>query len=81
MIGGYAVISTVLATIVILTVKQFFPENNDGANGIIYGIFEISSALFKLSKINSSDIFPILCALVSWSGLSVILQIKSVLPK
>lgn len=81
MIGGYAVISTVLATIVILTVKQFFPGYNDGANGIIYGIFEISSALFKLSKINSSDIFPILCALVSWSGLSVILQIKSVLPK
>ncbi len=76
-ICGFMVTSyTLSASVMILAGNLGF---GDKLNVIIRGFFEISSGVNSLARPFIAPFhFALICAFVSWSGLSVILQIKSV---
>ncbi len=85
MICAYAVVASVFSKVVLLSADKLLSclskEGRGWVEGIVYGFFEISTALSKISQLKGSALtLPVMCALVSWSGVSVILQIKSVIP-
>lgn len=82
-IGAQMIVWSTLAKVIILIVSYFRPLYDDSnIHCIIFSLFELSGATNLLSDIGSTPTgFAIICSLCSWGGLSVLMQIKSVIPK
>ena len=84
-IGGYVVIASVISEI-LLILFEMLPIYKESmfcfARVTIYFFLEISNSMKALSSFGNSTItFCLVAASASWSGLCVLMQIKSVLPK
>jgi len=83
-IGAFLVLASVITTIAIESFGKlpvYGKKLSPYAKAFIYCITEISSAAKNVSLFgNTTLIFSILSGVLSWSGLCVIMQIKSVLP-
>lgn len=76
-IFGFMATAFIMSRICIILLGKFIPMNKY-ADILIKGFFEISAGVREASGIeNQSLSFALICAFVSWSGLSVILQIIS----
>lgn len=76
-IFGFMATAFIMSRICIILLEKFIPMPKY-ADIIIKGFFEISAGVKEASGIeNQSLSFALICAFVSWSGLSVILQIIS----
>ena len=76
-ICGFMVASYVMASATIIFIKNIF--NSFYVNAFINCFFEITAGINKLSMLNFKSLkFALICGAVSWSGFSVIMQIKSV---
>ncbi len=84
-IGGFIVCTVVICKIIILFLFGILNhteyQNFFMLEAYVYSVFEISVASAMISALPKTAFsFAFLCATVSWSGISVILQVKSVLP-
>ena len=78
-ICGYMVATYTMMTCFNVLLKFFMPTESEMMNAVCSSLFEISAGMESLSAIEGSPaLFGLICAAVSWSGLSVILQIKYV---
>lgn len=79
-IGGFITASSVICRIIITLISALFPRLPH-TEAWIYSIFELSRASEMITRFNMTPLlFATLCAVVSWGGISVILQVKSALP-
>lgn len=77
-ICGFMIASYVISGNIVYYTGKIIPDNKL-ISALIKGIFEISAGVKEISLLNKGTIgFAIICFFVSWSGISVILQIKSV---
>ncbi len=76
-IFGYMAAAFIMARICIIFLGKFIPMYEE-TDIIINGLFEISAGVKSAVMIENQHLsFALICAFVSWSGVSVILQIKS----
>ncbi len=76
-IFGFMASAFVMSRICIILFEKILPTQN-GADILIKGFFEISAGVKSAVSIKGNSMsFALVCGFVSWSGLSVILQIKS----
>ncbi len=83
-ICGFMVAAYVLSASAVIFFKKIFGEqlNITYANRLIKGFFEISAGVKAVAVPGCSKAeFALICGFVSWSGFSVIMQIKSVAGK
>lgn len=84
-IGGYLTVAATLGAIVTMSIKKipcFDIENESLIKAGVYFVLEISSAMRSIASLEAFSMqFPLMCAAASWGGVSVIMQIKGVLPE
>ncbi len=84
-IGGYVIFASVLGEMAMISFEMipcFSQKMLPGLKATIYFFLEISNSTKILSSFGSSRlIFSLVASAVSFSGLCVLMQIKSVLPK
>lgn len=85
-ICGFVVLSAVCSKLIIITCNNIAADLKIKLpkyfECIIYSIFEITNGAKYISAYCNSNIgFAFLCMVISWSGISVFLQIKSVVEK
>ncbi len=84
-IGGYVVMASVIGEIALIGLEML-PVYDESmcriARAVIYFFLEISNSMKVLSSFGNSTLtFALIASAASWSGLCVLMQIKSVLPK
>ncbi|MBO5743977.1 MAG: hypothetical protein J6R68_06815 [Clostridia bacterium] len=80
-ICGFMVASYVMASAMTIFIRNTFGNfaNSFYVNAFVKGFFEITAGINEFSSLNSEGLkFALICGTVSWSGFSVIMQIKSV---
>ena len=80
-ICGFMVASYVMASATTIFIRNTFGNfaNSFYVNAFVKGFFEITAGINEFSSLNSEGLkFALICGAVSWSGFSVIMQIKSV---
>ena len=84
MIGALMIMATVMSEIIITTfekVPMYGEKFTPYIRMFVYSFLEISKAVTLLAEIsNEKFAFTFISAVLSWSGLCVLLQIKSCLP-
>ncbi len=84
-IGGYVVLSSLLGEIGIITIEAipvYGKQISHIAKAVIYFLLEISNSMKVLSSFGNSRLtFALIAGASSWSGLCVLMQIKSLIPK